>query len=763
MYKTMRPWERAILWGSVLLLLGGCMVACVVVLWFYYPIIKEQANQKQDAYSEGLGSKSWESIQAAGKMKVGVSPDFAPFSFYNAAVQFDGFEPALMLEIGKKLGVAIEFYDYASEGLPAAVSRQQIDAGLATLNATSENQALADFSLAYYSNEDAVLARKGTNISNLIAMAQMAPYRVGVQAGSVYEALAMKYLVDTGRIPEASLLHYPELDDAVSDLLEEKIDLVYLGMDSARLYMMGGGLELIGVNLTSPAYAIAFMNGASELELRINQALQELEREGKLDELANRYLGMGPSEDLADLPRQKQVGAPTPIPPQPPACLDVAGLEADINLPSQPSETPIQLAAGQIFQKGWRIINNGTCSWTASYHLVFAFGDSAQARMGGQPTSLPGVIAMGQTVDVYTNLVAPTSPGVYRGYWNLVNAKNEAFGERFPVTIEVNPNLVATLPGNLTPGVTTIPPPNSGNPPSTNIYFSATPLNVLPGEPVTFIWDVDQPKEVYLYMLGQDYLAYPVEATGTRVETPTKSATYELRAIFQNNSMDYRQVHIEVKVSGEGAPAIYEFSISPAGQIIIGQCVTISWWVDARSSEVHLKRDTTEIWKTAMISSSYTDCPQNIGITNYTLEAVSPGGVSMRTVSLGVNEKPKPPPPTFTPIPTWTPVPVPSATATKTFTPTATSTSAPPAVIDFFNAEPAEVMVGECALLKWKTSGGSVVVTLWRSGKAILVGAPGEATAQDCYQRDGPVTYRLTAENASGQVEQRDIVVTVKP
>jgi hypothetical protein len=84
-------------------------------------------------------------------------------------------------------------------------------------------------------------------------------------------------------------------------------------------------------------------------------------------------------------------------------------------------------------------------------------------------------------------------------------------------------------------------------------------------------------------------------------------------------------------------------------------------------------------------------------------------------------------------------------------------------VIDYFTAEPTEVKVGECSLLRWKTSGGSAVVTLWRSGMALLTGAPGAATAQDCYQRDGPVTYRLTAENASGEVEQRELVVTVKP
>ncbi len=606
------------------------MVACLVALWFYYPVLVEKANQNQTPGQGEAGNKTWDDIQASGKMIVGVSPDFAPLSYYNGSVQFDGFEPALMLEIGKKLGVSIEFHDFAADGLPAAVYLGQMQAALAALNATPERQALADFSLAYYSNEDAVLARRGTNQANLVALAQMAPYRVGVKAGSVYEALVMEYLVGTGRLPEANLLHYPELDDAVDDLIAGQVDLVYLGMDFARLYMMGGGLDMIGVNLTAPAYAIAFPNGASELEERINQALQELEREGKLAELATLYLGIGPSEELADLPRQKLVGAPTPIPPLPPACLDGGSWVADLNIPSKPSDTPVQLAAGQVIQKSWRILNNGTCPWTGSYRLVFSFGNSAAARMGGQPTPLPAVISTGQTTDVSVNLVAPTTAGVYRGYWNLVNATNQAFGERFPVTIEVNPELVATLPVIPPPGVTTIPPDGTGNPPASNIYFMATPLNVYPGGAVTFVWNVSQAKEVYLYTLGQDYLAYPVATSGTRVEYPAKSATYELRAILQDNSMVTQQAHIEVKVSGEGPPAIYEFSISPPRQIIIGQCVTVAWWVDAMATEVHLRRDSTELWKTAMISSSYTDCPPAIGTIIYTLDAVSPGGLSTR-------------------------------------------------------------------------------------------------------------------------------------
>ncbi len=697
----------------------------------------------------------------AGKIKVGVSPDFAPFSFYNGEVQFDGFEPALMVEVAKKLGVAVEFHDFAADGLPAAVYLGQLNVALARLNATPENQALADFSLPYYANEDAVLARRGTNMSDLVALAQMAPYRVGVKAGSVYEALVMDQLVATGRLPEFNLVHYPELDPAIDDLIEGNLDLVYLGMESARLYMMGGGLDMKGVNLTNPAYAIAYPNGDQELGERLDQALRDLEKEGKLDELASKFLALGSGEELAELPGRTNGGSPAPV-PAPPACLDGSAFESHLNLPSGPSDVPVQLAAGQLYEKRWRIRNNGTCPWTGSYRLVFAFGNSAQARMSGQPAQLPAVVNSTQSIDVSVDLVAPAAPGIYRGYWNLVNAKNQAFGERFPVAIEVNPSLTATTQ-------VTQPTSNPSQPQpevtlSTDLYFTASPLRIAPGETVTFVWSVNQPKEVYFYALGQDYLAHPVEATGTRQERPSKTTTYELRAILQDNRMVYQQQRIEVATSGEGPPAIYEFSISPPRQIVVGQCVTITWWVDAKASAIRLRRDNVELWTTDWISSNYTDCPQVIGVHTYTLEAISPGGMSTRNAPLSVNEKPKPPPPTAVPTQTATITPLPfPPTATPPAAPTFTPTSAPPAVIDFFLAEPAEVKVGECSLLRWRTSGGSVVVTLWRSGKALLTGAPGEATAQDCYQRDGPVTYRLTAENASGDVEQRDLVVTVKP
>ena len=55
---------------------------------------------------------------------------------------------------------------------------------------------------------------------------------------------------------------------------------------------------------------------------------------------------------------------------------------------------------GQPFSKGWRIRNTGTCSWNSTYFINYVRGSDPAAQMGGQPTSLRGVVQPGQTYDM---------------------------------------------------------------------------------------------------------------------------------------------------------------------------------------------------------------------------------------------------------------------------------------------------------------------------------------------------------------------------
>lgn len=80
--------------------------------------------------------------------------------------------------------------------------------------------------------------------------------------------------------------------------------------------------------------------------------------------------------------------------------------------------------AGSAFTKTWRIKNIGTCTWTPAYTIIYDHGN----QMGGPSAQALGVtVSPGQTVDIAVNLVAPTTPNEYTGYWKLRNANGVTF------------------------------------------------------------------------------------------------------------------------------------------------------------------------------------------------------------------------------------------------------------------------------------------------------------------------------------------------
>jgi hypothetical protein len=85
-----------------------------------------------------------------------------------------------------------------------------------------------------------------------------------------------------------------------------------------------------------------------------------------------------------------------------------------------------EIAAGSTFVKTWRLKNNGSCSWTSGYAVVFSSGDAMSGPPSTQLTN--GTVPPGSTVDVSVTLVAPATPGTYKGSWRLRNAGGALFG-----------------------------------------------------------------------------------------------------------------------------------------------------------------------------------------------------------------------------------------------------------------------------------------------------------------------------------------------
>ena len=104
------------------------------------------------------------------------------------------------------------------------------------------------------------------------------------------------------------------------------------------------------------------------------------------------------------------------------SCADQAkaGRPLDVNIPDDTEMEP-----GQEFSKTWRLINNGTCTWTSDYAVVWVYGE----KMGiADAFPLPTSVAPGEQEDLSVDMAAPQSPGIYQSNWKLRNASGVIFG-----------------------------------------------------------------------------------------------------------------------------------------------------------------------------------------------------------------------------------------------------------------------------------------------------------------------------------------------
>ncbi|MCB0191182.1 MAG: transporter substrate-binding domain-containing protein [Anaerolineae bacterium] len=662
---------------------------------------------------------SWEEVQTAGHLVVGTSADYNPFEYYVSDFQLDGFDIALMDAISQRLGVRSEYKNYAFNGLGDALQLDQIDVAVAAISVNPERAAEVDFSNIYLVTEDAVLSLDETG-PQITQVQDVAGFRIGVQSQSVHHNWARTNLVDTGLVPTRDLLVYQNFDQAVNDLKGNRVDLLITDLPVAQEVATTEGVTIAGQGLNPQRLAIALPKGATSLKAQIDRALAELQSEGVVAELAEQYLDIQESE-LLPTPTATAVAGPTPTPGPPSGeCLASSSLVEHLTFDDQNMTAPPEFQPGQAFTKGWRIRNRGTCTWDESFRLVYAHGNSPAAQMGGQPLALSGPVEPGETVDLELPLFAPLQPGIYQGFWQLTTGDNEAFGERFPVGIQV-------------PGLPT-PTPAPTQTPAPGIDFTVDRTTINRGECVTFAWNVDNVREVYFYAQGERWQDNGVSGQDSRTVCPSVTTIYELRVVKTDGSVEVRQITITVEAV-VGAPNITRFSVDPSPQITVGQCVQIRWEVQGDIDEVVLAANNRALWEGAPMSGSLEDCPPGSGKVDYTVEASGPGGISrnQRTITVVEGEA--------------TPVPTPEPEMP---------------IINAFEVVPNQVEVNQCVTLSWRTGGGTTRVQLKQNGAIILDNAPFEGSSQSCsLSEPGQVVFRVDAFNSDGQNAFEEEAVSV--
>jgi photosystem II stability/assembly factor-like uncharacterized protein len=102
------------------------------------------------------------------------------------------------------------------------------------------------------------------------------------------------------------------------------------------------------------------------------------------------------------------------------ATCDSAQFVSDLTIPDGSS-----FAAGTTLTKTWRFLNNGSCTWTTSYKLLWVGGDRMNAPL---TLNLPVNVTPGRMLDLSVRLTAPTALGHYKALFKLSNTAGTQFG-----------------------------------------------------------------------------------------------------------------------------------------------------------------------------------------------------------------------------------------------------------------------------------------------------------------------------------------------
>ncbi len=153
---------------------------------------------------------------------------------------------------------------------------------------------------------------------------------------------------------------------------------------------------------------------------------------------------------------------PSPVVPTveiPPAETVAPPVQPTATQPAPPTATPLpcnaaafigetvpdgsELVVGTSFDKSWRLMNVGTCTWNSNYELYFADGD----KMGGpSDVNLTQNVKPGELVDLSVSLKVPDSVGMYKGYWKVRDDQGNTFVNNLWVEVEGKAKLLIFKP-----------------------------------------------------------------------------------------------------------------------------------------------------------------------------------------------------------------------------------------------------------------------------------------------------------------------------
>lgn len=225
-----------------------------------------------------------------GKLVIGLDDTFAPMGFRDKDGNLTGFDIDLAKEVGKKIGLEVVFQPISWEAKDLELKTKKIDCIWNGMSVTPERKEKMTLSKKYLDNKIMLMTLKGKEV-DIKGDGDLKKYKIGTQADSA--ALeTLKKNKEYNNIKD-KITEYPDYDKAVLALKAGKVDVIAIDqvLGEYKNNNMKGQLSTLEFSLGDDAYAIGFRKDDTALRDKVNQAIEELVKEGKAEEISKKWFG----------------------------------------------------------------------------------------------------------------------------------------------------------------------------------------------------------------------------------------------------------------------------------------------------------------------------------------------------------------------------------------------------------------------------------------------------------------------------------------
>jgi polar amino acid transport system substrate-binding protein len=229
--------------------------------------------------------------KTAGTLTVATDkPAYPPYFEDDEPANGEGFESAVAYAIGKQLGYPASKVQWTVEPFNAsfAPGPKDFDFDVNEISITPQREKAVDFSVPYYTANQAVVALKDSEAAKATTLADLKSADIGVQVGTT-SLEAVEAEIEPDSKPEV----FNSSNDVIQALKNEQIDAVVVDLPTA-LYLTAVQVPAATVvgQFSAPGGDQwgALLAKESSLTTCISQAIQELEESGELEAITEKWM-----------------------------------------------------------------------------------------------------------------------------------------------------------------------------------------------------------------------------------------------------------------------------------------------------------------------------------------------------------------------------------------------------------------------------------------------------------------------------------------